>query len=570
WRPLAALGLLATVTAGLADPLRQEAMAQAERLRESGDHAATVAVLTRWVDDHPGDADAQLQLGQAHVDAGDPEAGLAAWRRLLKRQPPRGHLFRSVGDRCRRLGLYRDAIEILEEGRDALDDPRLYTWELTELHLVLEEYDAAVEGLIELLRQEPQRLGLVEGRLLNLVRRDRTAAQRSGGTEVPRSQADGLLEALERAVAGELVADDQLLPRVLLAGVALEAGRDQRALSVLTSVAHLPDVAPFIYQFASRCEATGYERTAAAAYSLYLEHAGDSPSRFQALLRQAGMEERGGRPERATALYRQLAEDFPGRPEAPEALVQASRLQLEKGGNPKAARASLKRAAALDHSGRLQGHILRLLAACDLQDDELADARDRYERLLGVGPDNLPEALLGLTEIAFYEGEFEAASSHADSLLALEPAHSLANNALALQLLIDEYGDSRDALSAYGRALLRERQGRRQDAAEHWRWLEERAPAGLRQRSLLTRAGMADPSEALTLYGQVLASNPAITHAVEAHLGRARALERLGRSLEALRAYEEALLAYPEAAQAPQVRLEVLRLRQLHGGERPG
>ena len=451
-------------------------------------------------------------------------------------------------------------------------------WDLAELYLHEDEYERAVAALLAYLRHEPQRLGLIEGRLLSLTKAERLGRgdHDAEGDLTPGARTAGLLQALDRAAtaarkAGGQAAGGMLAAHVLLGSVALEAGQEEQALEAYAVIAPLSEAAPLIFQFASRCSAAGQHETAAEAYALFRAHGGDSPYRFQALLRQAEAEERAGHLERAAALYRQLADDFPGRPEAVEALQRAGQLCLSQGGDLEAARAAFEQVLALDRSGRLRTSAQQSLAECDLLAGDLEGARDRYEALLATGEDALPAAHFGLAQIALYQGRLDAVVAHGDSLVARHPAHELTNDALELQLLVDDFSQHAPALAAYARALLLERQGRRDEAREAWEWLTEYGPNDLRARSLLRRARSSRPPDSsMALYDQVLAAWPDTTFGLQARLGRAGVLERLGRLAEAQTEYERALLAFPESARAPEMRLEIQRLRRITGEEGAG
>jgi len=104
------------------------------------------------------------------------------------------------------------------------------------------------------------------------------------------------------------------------------------------------------------------------------------------------------------------------------------------------------------------------------------------------------------------------------------------------------------------------------EAEASWAWLDTHAPPGIRELALVTRARLveaAEPDRALGLYERLRAEFPDGRHAIAAELGRARFLERGGRLDPALKAYEATLLQWPDDPQAPQIRLEIQRLRSL-------
>jgi len=562
--------LLSFRAAAGAGPDRQSVLTRAARHQAAGAHAEAAAALRPYMQEHPADAEAGLLLGQALMESGDTAAAVRAWRRLIEAHADPTPLYRAVIDRLRRGGHTAEAMRFMEEAHRRLGDPRPYVWELAELYLGQQEYDRAVDALLEYVRVEPRRLGLIEGRLMGLVRAEARGRSEAGDGDAAGAGATGLLRALARAAAAARAdggaGPDFLAAHVLLGSVALEAGQARRGLEAYTAIAPLAEAGPLLFQFASRCSAAGRHATAAAAYALFRTHAPDSPYLFQALLRQARAEESAGRPEPAAALYAELAETYPGRPEALEALLSAGRLRLERPGDCAAARAAFETVLAQDRSGRLRPAALQSLADCDLRSGDLEAARDRYEELLAAGAEAVPAARYGLALVALYQGRLEAVAEHGDSLLAHDAADERANDALELQVLVDEFGAQPEALAAYARALFLEKQGRVEEAAVAWQRVTQEGPAALQARGLLRWAeATADPDAALALYDRVRARWPGSPHDLRARLGRAGILERRGDLGGALMEYETALLAFPESARAPEVRLEIERLRRLVG-----
>lgn len=574
-------GLLGLGAAALATPPREEALERAAHLRVQGQYRQAAAALRPLVRERPGDAEAALLLGQVLVDAGQPDEGARIWSALVEEQRSSAEVYRAVIERLRRAGLNTRAMDLMERAHRELDDPRPYAWGLTELCLQEGEYGRAVSALLDHLDREPGRLALMEGRLLLLVRAERAAGRGSdspGGDAVAArptpdqelralgSVTAGLLRALDRAAeTGDPARASRALATHSLRGsIALEAGLGRRGLAAYTQAADLPGAAPLIYQFASRAQAAGLNETASRAYALARAHVGGGPIGFQALLRQAQVEESAGHWQVATALYRQLADQYPGRPEAAQALLRVGQLILRQGEDLQVARAALERVLSADRSGRWRGEARQGLAECDLRAGDLAGARDAYEALLADGAATRPEALYGLAEVALYEGRYDAVVERGDSLVARHADHDLANDALELQLLVDEFGDRGQGLAAYAGALLLERQGRSDEAEAAWEALAETGPEGLRARSLLRWARLCrQPDVSLSLYERVVRTWPESPYGLDARLGRAALLERLRGPKQALPEYEAALLAHPESARAPQVRLEIERLRRL-------
>ena len=207
-----------------------------------------------------------------------------------------------------------------------------------------------------------------------------------------------------------------------------------------------------------------------------------------------------------------------------------------------------------------------LLAECDLAEGDLDAAGDRYRALLTASAGDRA-ARYGLGRLAWLRADFDGALAHFDTLLAAQPGHELANDALEIVAFIEEQRGNEPELALYATSLLYQHQGRHAEAARVRRELQS-APEGIRVRAMLDQAraceARARADSALAGYAEVAASFPGRREALTALILWARLLEKQARPLEALRAWESALLGFPGDPRAPQVRLEIQRLRPLY------
>ena len=206
---------------------------------------------------------------------------------------------------------------------------------------------------------------------------------------------------------------------------------------------------------------------------------------------------------------------------------------------------------------------LLLFAECSLRLGELDRADSLWADLEKRGGPAAYAARYHRAELLYFRGDFAAATAVLAALGAADPSHVLANDALALLAVCEEYAASA-GLADLSRAQLLERQGQSEAADEHWATLEEGALAEwslLNRAELRTRQDRLD--EAMSLYQRQIARFPQGEHIVAAHLGLAALYERQGAIEQALKTCETALLQHPHDARAPEVRLRVERLRNL-------
>jgi tetratricopeptide (TPR) repeat protein len=532
--------------------------AELARLFHAGKRKEAAELIEDWLRLHPLDEPMYLQLGQLYADQRDSARAVATWQRLLQRVPGREDLYRTVSNRCRRLGLDEPALAVLINGRTQLGEGA-FGWEIAQIYMDTDRYEAGVQSMFEHLRTKPGHRHLVQGYL-------RSKLATSGEAASAR-----LLESLAEAVRSSISSGGKskglgaLAVSQMAAAVAVQTGHLDAARGIIDMIRDLPGAPTAIYQLAALAEAEGYQEEAFSIYAMLLEHYPDSnPQHARAQLKQGEMMASRGQPELAETVYLLVAQGASGRPEGAQALLQAAQLQLESRNDPRAAAATLARLFGRYKQGSWLLPALALDAECALRLDDLeayaVRLRERRER----SPDD-SDVRFDIARLAFFRADFGDAIVLLDSLVRADPGSDVANDALQLLLLIEDHQSEHRALSTLARAQLLERQRRREEANSAWKWLSANASAELGERSLLAHAQLLEEESqdaALELYDRMLTSFPKGRLVLPANLGRARMLEQKGHDREALKAYETTLLQFPTDPAAPRVRLDIQRLRR--------
>lgn len=516
----------------------------ARALSAAGRHQRVVEHLRAWLRDRAPDPLALLLLGDAQQQLGHSAEAVKTWRKLLKIRPEDPGVYQQVSDRCQAAGLRAEAVEVLVEGQKAMGNGDFFAWELASLHLDAGRYGRAVPLYLKSLAASPNRLPVVEHRLGPLCQADSGALLRA------------LLEV-------DIGAADPLPKARLVAACALFAGQPERGLAALEKLADRPDMADMLFQYATQCEARGFAEVAALAYGSFADRRTDSPYAFRALLRRAELSAKGPDTALALAHYAELARRFPDKPEAMQALVGVAQLQLRAGADANAITAGLRPVLKAPVRGPWTVTALALMAESALRADRLEEAATYVEELGKQGQVAVYETALRRAELAYFRADCASVIADLSALTADDVDHPLANDALDLLLVCEEY-KSETLLPSLVRAQLLERQRRPQEAEIHWRAVFADASPRLREWALLQNAQLAEaqrPAVALALYERLLREFPAGRHVVEAQLARAELYVRAAQIREALRICEAALLAAPDDARAPELRLRIRRLR---------
>ena len=524
----------------------------ARALIASGQYERVVVHLERWLQTYSDDHLAYLLLGDAHQQMGRSDEAVKTWYRLLKIRPDEVAVYQQVSDRCQAVGQTNAAILVLQQGRAALGDALLFNWELASLSMKAGLYPQAVDLFFQSIAQAPNRLPVVEHQMGPVCQND-------GGA---------LLQALSEHPWG----DDPIPKARLTSTCALFAGQAERGFQELVErIAH-PEVVELLYQYASQSETRGFMDVASTAYGEYARLSANTSQVFRALLKRAQLSARSADRAQALAHYAELAQRFPNRPESLEALVDIARIQLAVEEEPEAIVAGLLPVVDAAVQGAWTLEAFELLAESTLRAGNVDGSAQWLERLSEQG--QAAQYVVGVrrAELAYFIGDCSSVIDRLSVLTSGEVDHPLANDALDLLLVCEEF-NGEAMLPDLARAQLLERQGKSARAAEHWERVVSRGTPRLREWSLLQRAKSIeknDPMRALQLYNRLVRESIDGRYAVEAQLASAHLLRRVGRPDEALSVCEAALLDSPADARAPELRVRIRRLREeLNKGNLP-
>ena len=274
----------------------------------------------------------------------------------------------------------------------------------------------------------------------------------------PACQDDGgaLLQALSEHTWG----DDPTPKARLTSTCALFAGQAERGLQELVEQIAHPEVVELLYQYASQSEARGFGDVASSAYGEYARLSANTSQVFRALLKRAQLSAHSADRAQALAHYAELAQRFPKRPEALEALVGIARLQLAAEEEPEAIVAGLLPVVDAAVQGAWTLEALELLAESTLRAGNVDASAQWIERLSAHGQAAQYAAGVRRAELAYFSGDCASVIDRLSALTSGAVDHPLANDALDLLLVCEEFkGEA--MLPDLARAQLLERQGRK-------------------------------------------------------------------------------------------------------------
>lgn len=507
---------------------------------------------------------------------GEEERAFEVWDASLSLSPNRSSTYRVVYQALVDIRRFDKAIDILQTGRENLDDPDAFRIEIAYLYNLDGEHRKAMTEYVALLRENPTRADFVRTRLSSFV-----------------DQGEGLDASIE--VLNQAVRDAPLNRgiRELLGWMYMEREDYSKALDVYRAIDRLAEEnGRSLFSFARKAaDADAYE-AASRAYDLILERYPDAPVAPSAQKGLGDMHRRWAREEgeravngsgnrveaphyeAARAAYRTFLDAYPTHSAVPEVLQQLGRLQQEIFRNFDAAASTLRRVVNQYPDAQSANEARYDLGRIALLRGDLSAARLTFSRLvdrLRTG-DLAEKARYELALLHFYQGEFDAALTRVEATNQNTSA-DVANDAIELKVLLRQNRgpDSLDApLRLFADARLKERRHRYDESLATLDTLLSRFGrhpladnARFMQAHALTAAG--DTSGAAEQFAQIPMMHPRSPFADRSLFERARLLEVQDDLEGAVQAYNKLLEDYPKSLLAPDARARVRDLWSRQG-----
>jgi len=504
---------------------------------------------------------------------GQEEAAFTTWGTAVEQAPNRAATYRTVYQTLMEVRRFGRAIEVLEQGRRALDAPARFRREMGYLYALDGQHREAMQEYVALLANSTNQVGFVKGRLQTFV-------DQGEGSEA-------YIEVLRSAVQDT---PTERSYRDLLAWLYMQQNDYRAAYDSYRALDRMSDAqGRVLYQFAQKAADAEQFEVATSAFEAVLEQdpdAGVAPDARRALgdayrrwakrdsprsrARRSDTSDVQARYDAAVEAYRTFLRRHSTHDAVPVVLARLGGLQLDVYQAYEAADSTLNRVATEHPQTAAARQAQYDLGRLALQQGALDRAHGRFSRLVDQAEgERANRAQFQLAQIDFYRGQFDAAVTRVEAITK-NAAADIANDAIKLKVMIQEHEgpDSLDApLQMYAQARLDEHQQRYTDATArldsllrtHGRHaLADNAQ--FRRAKVLLVAG--DTSAALDAFQKLPQRHPRSPYAD-------RSLYRLGRLHQAqdapeaaLNAYNRLLTAYPNSLLAGDVRERIRTLRR--------
>ena len=504
---------------------------------------------------------------------GEDQTAYTLWDEALAGSSENQNAYRIIHSSMLQVRLFDKAIEVLEQGRRATEQPTLFQADLAYLYSLTGQHEKAMEEYLGLLAINERQLNYVRNRLSRSLEQEGAlpaiiAVAERGVRKIP----------LNRGY------------RELLAWLYMEAEQYPKAFNEYRAIDRLEkENGRVLFDFAQRAaDASAYD-IALEAFDEVLSRYPDAPVAADAQMGLAKMhqrwaektherlfDERGNRLpaphyEATLETYRTFLQQFPTHPYYPEVLRRIGRLQQDIFFNLGEADATLIEVTQRYPNSQAAHQAHYDLGRIALIRGDLEQARLIFARLveqLRIG-ELAEQARYEQALIHFYRGEFETAMTLVQ-VLDENTSTDVANDAIALkvQLLENRGPDSLDTpLRQYARASLMLRQRRVNEVVQlmdellaEFGFHPLADDARFLRATAIREAGRAE--EALAAFGELPLIHPQSPLADRSLFQAAEIQEQdLNDPEGALTTYTQILTHYPGSMLLPEVRFRIRALR---------
>ncbi len=547
-----------------------------ERLRQAYENVkrydAAIALVDQKIASESAPTSFYVEKARLLFLKGDEAGARAQWHRAIETNPSSPSVYLLVYRSLFQLRLFDYAIEVLEDGRAAIDNETLFQTDLAQLYNLTSQHGKAVEKYLELLALNQNQLNYVKTQL-------------SGFLSTPESIEESI------GIAQTGVANDPLNRsyRELLAWLLVEGDDYREALEVYRGIDRLDrEEGRILFSFGLIAADGGAYDVALESFDEVLSRYPEGVSAPEAMRGLAMMQEKwaetlgetvfdiaGNRQERnhwdeALETYQRFLIEFPQHAQFPDVLRRIGSLQQDVFFDLNAAETVLKEVVGRYPQTEAANQAAYDMGRLSVTQNRLEDARIQFSRLLTrLRTGDLAElARYALARLHFYQGDFEAADSFTRAMQE-NTSTDTANDAITMKvMLIESMGpDSLNTpLRRFARIQLLTRQ-RGYDVALHQLddLMEEFGQHALaddmlmQKANLLARTGQVE--DAIDNYLQLPLIHPSSFYGARSLVEAAALQARFVSSEKALETYQRVLLEFPGSLLIPQVRESIRLLR---------
>ncbi len=531
----------------------------------------------------PRDENLLSVLGGLFYQSGEPRKADSLWQIVLSKDARNPNLYRLIASQMLEHRQYERVIEIYLSARRVIGNQELFMDELASLYSFMQQYELTTTEYVKILRQRPQQLTYIEGRLGSITGREEA------------------LRAVQKVVRAEVQQSPNDIPVHLLLAWLLMEGKDyESAFREYLTIDKLSKAnGSELFQFAQRAMQEKAFIVSAKAFREVVEQHPSQPLLPHARFGYArAIEELSGErdtlfrsgatvgvpsparvPERpvsevhpsfqgAIELYEALIADYPNSEITMQALYRMGVIRYRRFFDLDGAVAVFDRVRALPFSSTLVHEATASIAEVRIAQNNLAQSRMEYLKLLAMSPELYRHrALFHLAELDYFEASFDSALAKLQ-MISANANTDLANDALQLLYFVQENKSTAQAgLAAFAKADLLMRQRKYSEALLRFQELTRQYSTALLVDDGMMKIGelhlfLNRTDEALEVLRRITRDMPTSILRDRAQMRTGEIYEnRLKDKQKAIEAYEAVLINYPTSLYLEEARKRIRLLR---------
>lgn len=516
-----------------------------------------VLLLEERIKRYPQDIYLYISLGNAYYRTGKQDKAFATWERILGSYPKDPVGYNLVARAYQLIGQSDKAIKIYLKGRQKIGQNTVFARELAELYRSRGEWSSSAKEFLSFLKENPENYSYVE-RIFRDMSRSEAAAE-------------SCITVLKKNVGTGV---DDFKIRTLLANQYIAVGKTDIALKeVLSAAENDPGEGLILSGFAAECKERGATETYREALKALVERFPSSSFTPGAILELARDNEEQGLYVQAASYYQKLLDTYPNRPEIQQALYHLGWIRFVYLDDLDGAYDLLNRFVNGYPRSQLVADALFLIADFWVAKGDLQRSKDILQQLLdNQSFQQNDKALFKLAELDYLSGDFDGATARLNEMTRRFPKSQYLNDALELQIFLEECRSSGAALRLYAEADLNYRKRRIAEAEKLLQQIEANfigSPVVPYAILLLghVKEKAKDPLGAVQTYRRLLSLYPQNALCPYAQEEIAKVFELQGDTLQAVREYEALITTYPDSLLVAEARRKVRMLQEKAGGK---
>lgn len=340
-----------------------------------------------------------------------------------------------------RNGRYLKAVEIYELARDHFGQPRLFSRQLADLYEARREYAKAIMEYFWDLQENPRSLSAVQRKIAAIVRMEEGTSE--------------LAEALRHIVAEY---PENFHAHRLYAELLLESGDPEAAWPEYLAADNLAEnPSDHILYFITRCIEDGHFSSARRSCLVFFERYPDHQRMLDVKISYARALSGLDRPDSAVAILQEIAHMFPIPEHKAETYLEIGNIYLDELGDPDSAETFFRRALSAGSRVETAFAASMRLGDCLLIRGDLAGADSAYAACtrLRLRDEQSEVVQFKRAELLFFTEKFDSVGQALKALIAGHPSGFYVNDAIILNLRVDENREPMDwSLKKFAAASL--------------------------------------------------------------------------------------------------------------------